>query len=56
MAFKALADMFFGNKIGFKKKERKQLITAKTQYTLLLLFLCFVLFLVLQNSGKGVIH
>lgn len=34
MAFKALADIFFGNKIGFKKKK----ISAKTQYTLLLIF------------------
>lgn len=42
MAFKALADIFFGNKIGFnnknKKKKLKKKTSAKTQYTLLLFF------------------
>lgn len=41
MAFKALADIFFGNKIGFNNKnlkKKKQKTSAKTQYTLLLFF------------------
>lgn len=32
MAFKALADMFFGNKIGFKKERKQSLLRRNTPY------------------------
>lgn len=50
MAFKALADMVFGNKIRFKKQKQKQ------KKSLLRRNIPYYDFLVLQTSGKGVIH